>query len=105
MVGNSNHFILVQPVFIWYVWFRLVGYMPWTVKTAQFMIALTGLGLIIGAKLNWREIGFGAKNLLAAVTIGFLAYAATIITGVLLGYTGGGEEVFRSYTLSGFISG
>lgn len=96
--------ILLQPVFIWYVWYRLVGYTQWTMTAAQLMIALTGLILIVVARLNWREIGFGTRNLLAAVIIGLLAYAITILIGVLLGYTGG-REMFRHYTLGGFFSG
>lgn len=96
--------ILAQPIFIWYIWYRFAGYMQWTVNAAQLMIALTGLGLIIAAKLNWQKIGFGAKNLLAAVIIGFVAYAATILIGILLGYTESGE-VFRRYTVGGFING
>ena len=102
-LGWVTMVILVQPVLVWFVWYRIAGYAPWTVTAAQLLIAFTGLALIHAARLDWAELGFGLRDLLAGLVIGVLAYSLTILAGFLLGFTDGGT--FRSYTAGGLLSG
>jgi membrane protease YdiL (CAAX protease family) len=93
------------PISVWFWLYPTFGYGPGTLRIAQVLILLAGVGLIALLRLPVDHLGLGARALRDAAAIGAVAYAGILLvaTGVNAAFDTGFVLLRSRYEVGAFV--